>query len=280
MATEREVDLRRTLRFYLRKVNRAVSIYRLIEEGDRIAVAVSGGKDSLSLLRLLRERPHYFPPSYELVAIHVTYIGWDIGAPPPEVLEEHFRREGVPYRIETVDFRNETPGCFRCSWVRRKALFTAAVEMGCNKLALAHHLEDIAETAVMNLLLHGRLERPEPYYPLFGGVLTLIRPLAFFHSHELRRFARLFGLPVYESTCPFSQTGVRGQLRAFLAELRRTCPELYINVFRSVERYRPLREDRERAARERSYGPTEEMECASGSGNGAGRTSSPNCEAG
>lgn len=275
MATEREAVLRRTLRFYLRKVNRAVSIYRLIEEGDRIAVAVSGGKDSLSLLRLLRERPRYFPPSYDLVAIHVTYIGWDVGAPPPEVLETHFRREGVPYRIETVDFRNETPGCFRCSWVRRKALFTAAHEMGCNKLALAHHLEDIAETTLMNLLLHGRLERPEPYYSLFGGALTLIRPLAFFHSHELRRFARLFELPVYESDCPFSRTGVRGRLRAFLAELRRTCPELYINVFRSVERYRPLQEGPERAERERrSYGLPEESEWT---GNGAARSSSASC---
>jgi tRNA 2-thiocytidine biosynthesis protein TtcA len=250
MATERDIRLRRTLRFYLRKVNRAVSMYHMIAEGDRIAVAVSGGKDSLSLLRLLRERPNYFPPSYDIVALHVSYIGWDVGAPPPEVLEEHFRREGVPYRIETVDFRNETPGCFRCSWVRRKALFIAAHELGCNKLALAHHLEDIVETTLMNLLLHGRLERPEPCYPLFGGALTLIRPLTFLQSHELRRFARLFDLPVYESNCPFSRIGVRGQLRAFLSELRRTCPELYINVFRSVERYRPLQEQRERAKRE------------------------------
>ncbi|MGC8874417.1 MAG: ATP-binding protein [Chloroflexia bacterium] len=258
MREERGVDPRRTVRFYLRKVNRAVSLYHLIEEGDRIAVAVSGGKDSLSLLRLLRERPAYFPPSYELVAIHVTYIGWDVGAPPPEVLEEHFRREGVPYRIETVDFRDETPGCFRCSWVRRKALFTAAHELGCNKLALAHHLEDIAETTLINLLLHGRLERPEPYYPLFGGVLMLIRPLVFLRSHELRRFARLFDLPVYESRCPYSRTGVRGRLRAFLSELQRTCPELYINVFRSVERYRPVRGELDRAARGRgSFGLTE-----------------------
>lgn len=235
MADE-EARIRRATRFYLRKVNRAVSRYGLIEPGDRIAVAVSGGQDSLALLRLLRERPTFFPPPYELVAIHVTYRGWEMAVPPRAALEAHLQREGVPYVFVEADLTGEEVTCFRCSWLRRKALFSRAQELGCNKLALAHHLEDIVETTLLNLLQHGRLERPEPYSPLFGGRLVLIRPLVFLTAHELHRYARLCGLPVYESNCPHSQTSERARLRACLRELHKTRAELYINVFRAVEK--------------------------------------------
>jgi tRNA 2-thiocytidine biosynthesis protein TtcA len=248
--TDLENRIRRTTRFYLRKVNRAVAQYGLIKSGDRIAVGVSGGKDSLALLRLLRDRREYYPPPYEIVALHVLYAGWDVGAPPREVLEAHFLQESVPYEFVPVDFGGEEVACFRCSWQRRKALFTTAMRLGCNKLALAHHLEDIVETILLNLLQHGRLERPEPFSPLFGGKLTLIRPLAFFKAHELRRFALTCGLPVYESTCPHMQTSQRARLRTWLQEFQRVRPQLYINVYRAVERYgipnRPPRASRGR----------------------------------
>lgn len=231
-----EARLCRATRFYLRKVNRAVSRYGLIAEGDRIAVAVSGGKDSLALLRLLRERPRYFPPAYQIVALHIAYRGREVGAPPPDRLAEHFRREGVPYAIEEVDLGQAEPGCFPCSRLRRKALFTKAQELGCNKLALAHHLEDIVETILLNLFQHGRLERPEPFSPLFGGKLTLIRPLVFLTAHELHRYALLCGLPVHQGTCSYGAAGERARLRACLRELHKTRSELYINVFRALEK--------------------------------------------
>jgi tRNA 2-thiocytidine biosynthesis protein TtcA len=240
--------IRRTTRFYLRKVNRAVSTYGLISPGDRIAVAVSGGKDSLSMLRLLRDRRTFFPPQYEIVALHVAYRGWEVGAPPRAVITGHFEREGVPYEVVEVDLTGEEVDCFRCSWLRRKALFTTAQRLGCNKLALAHNLEDIVETTLLNLFQHGRLERPEPCTALFGGRLTLIRPLVFFTAHELRRFAHICGLPVYESTCPHSKTSQRAQIGACLRELHKARRELYINVYRAMERYGPL-DDRQRARR-------------------------------
>ena len=246
---DEESRVRRATRFYLRKVNRAVSHYGLIEPGDRIAVAVSGGQDSLALLRLLRERPAFFPPPYELVAIHVFYRGLEAAVPPREVLEAHLRGEGVPYSLVEVDLTGEEVSCFRCSWLRRKALFGRAQELGCNKLALAHHLEDIVETTLLNLFQHGRLERPEPCSPLFGGRLVLIRPLVFLTAHELHRYARLCGLPVYESNCPHGRTSERARLRACLRELHKARAELYINVFRAVEkqaagRSRAARDDR------------------------------------
>ena len=232
-----ESRVRRTTRFYLRKVNRAVSRYNLIEQGDRIAVAVSGGKDSLSLLRLLRDRPRFSPPPYEIIAIHVRYVGWEVGAPPRDVLEAHFQREQAPYVFETVDLTGEEVGCFRCSWQRRKALFTTAYRLGCNKVALAHHQEDIVETILMNLLFHGRLEGPAPLVSLFGGKLTLIRPLVFLTARELHRFARACDLPVYESTCPHRETSQRARVRAWLKEFRKVCPEIYVNVYRAAEKH-------------------------------------------
>ena len=249
-----EKRIRRTTRFYLRKVNRAVATYGLISPGDRIAVAVSGGKDSLSMLRLLRDRRTFFPPMYEIVALHVAYVGWEVGTPPRAALEEHFGQEGVPYEIVEVDFAGEEVDCFRCSWLRRKALFATAQRLGCNKLALAHNLEDIVETTLLNLFQHGRLERPEPCTALFGGRLTLIRPLVFFTAHELRRFAHICELPVHESTCPHSSTGQRAQIGACLRELHKTRRELYINVYRAMERYGPP-SGRQRARREHSKGP-------------------------
>lgn len=243
--------VRRTTRFYLRKVNRAISRYGLIEAGDRIAVAVSGGKDSLSLLRLLRDRLIFHPPPYELVAVHVAYVGWEVGAPPRDKLEAHFQAEEVAYAFEEVDLTGEEVDCFCCSWQRRKALFEAAQRLGCNKLALAHHQEDIVETTLINLLLHGRLERPEPFSPLFGGKLILIRPLVFLTGHDLGRFARICKLPVHESTCPLADSGMRARVGEWLRELSIKVPAVYINVFRSVEKYVPREEKPPRAGRGR-----------------------------
>jgi len=239
--TEPEKRIRRTTRFYLRKVNRAVSQYELLAPGDRIAVAVSGGKDSLSLLRLLRDRREFYPPSYEILALHVTYLGWDSGAPPREAMAEHFRQEGVPYEIVEADLIGETVDCFRCAQVRRRALFEATKRLGCNKLALAHHLEDIVETAVLNLFQHGRFEGPAPATVLFDGRLTLIRPVILFTAHELRRFAKACALPVYESTCPHSKTSQRAQIRSCLRAMRKSRREVYINVYRALERTQGFR---------------------------------------
>jgi tRNA 2-thiocytidine biosynthesis protein TtcA len=244
-----QARLRRMTRFYLRKVNRAIACYHQIEAGDRLAVAVSGGKDSLTLLRLLRERLELFLPAYELLAIHVSYSGWDVGAPTREELAAHFEREGVPYAFAEVDFTGEQVDCFRCSWQRRKALFRTAQEHGCNKLALAHHLEDVVEATLLNLLFHGRFERPEPFSPLFGGKLTIIRPLVFLKDHDVNRYARAAGLPVKAGTCPYAETGQRARMRAWLREFYRVCPELYINVFRAVEKYSPRVERPPRAVR-------------------------------
>ncbi|MBN1485264.1 MAG: hypothetical protein JXA37_11135 [Chloroflexia bacterium] len=257
-----ERRLRRTTRFYLSKVNRAISRYNLIDEGDRIIVAVSGGKDSLALLRLLKARQKFHPLPFEMIAVHVTYKGWDVGAPPPEFLARYFEQEGVSYNIEEADFTQEQDlDCFRCSWLRRKVLFETAYRLGCNKVALAHNQQDIVETALINLLLHGRLERPEPRTPLFGGEIILIRPLVLLTAKELRRFARVCELPVHETTCPHAESGMRAEVGDWLRQLKRSVPTVYVNVYRATERYAPRqkkvpRGDRGRTLR-RKKAPTD-----------------------
>jgi tRNA 2-thiocytidine biosynthesis protein TtcA len=137
----------------LKKVNKAVHEYDLIGDGDRIVVAVSGGGDSLSLLRLLETRQRSVSEKYDLIAVHVYD---DAGADERlhKDLEAWFQTNGVEYAFEPLDVPADEPrplSCFRCAWQRRKALFLAADRLNCDKVAFGHHADDVAETALLNL---------------------------------------------------------------------------------------------------------------------------------
>lgn len=138
-------DVEKLARNLLKSVNQAVREFRLIEDGDRIAVGVSGGKDSRTLLDLLIHGVD-IPGEYEVVAVHID--GTAVGLPAlVPLLEPWFRKLGVEYEIAPLDVPEDEPlpmGCFRCSWNRRKALFFAADRMGCNKVAFGHHADDAA----------------------------------------------------------------------------------------------------------------------------------------
>ena len=154
--------------YLLKKVNKAIRIYGMIEDGDRIVVAVSGGKDSLTLLRLLRLDKNSTAIDYDLVGVHVESDVQNSGCCHLERLEKLFRDEGVDYSFEQIqvtpgeDGKHRRSDCFRCSWNRRKALFLAAQRLGCNKVAFGHHADDVAETTLLNLFFHGQLETMEP----------------------------------------------------------------------------------------------------------------------
>jgi len=152
------------LGFYISKrVGRAIIDYKMIEEGDRIAVAVSGGKDSITLLRILADRRKFVPIHYELVAVHV-----DFGFHPLQTkyLIRLFNDLNVPYSIEKSDILKKTDlkkiNCFWCSWNRRREVFCAADRLKCKKVAFGHHKDDIAQTMLMNLFF---MERYLPCAP-------------------------------------------------------------------------------------------------------------------
>jgi tRNA 2-thiocytidine biosynthesis protein TtcA len=190
--------------FILKSVNEAVRDFDMLRPGDRIAVAVSGGKDSLSLLRLLQTHHLSFEKRYTVAAIHVRGDATGI-TQPYAPLEELLAGLGVPYRIvePEVGAADALPlSCQRCTWLRRKALFLAAAEMGCNVIAYAHHADDAAQTTLLNLLYGGDLRTLQPAAAYFGGKFRLIRPLIYVPESELARFARICGFPPPPPACP------------------------------------------------------------------------------
>ena len=206
-------------RYLLKRVNRAVREFNLIRDGDRIAVGLSGGKDSRTLLELLL-RGVDIPGSYEVVAIHVD--GSSVGLPDQKPsLEPWIQALDVPYTCVPLEIPagEELPlSCFRCSWNRRKALFLAADHLSCNKVAFAHHADDAAVTTLMSLMYKGQLETLAPSLSFFSGRFTVIRPLILVDESEIRRYARARGWTFPpELACPRSGSTRRAHIAQFLS---------------------------------------------------------------
>ena len=184
----------------LRKMTRAVDEFDMLADGDRIMVCVSGGKDSYALLDLLRLAQRRSPVRFELLALNVDQ-GWPGYA--TDVIEGHLRREGVKYRMLTENYARiveaklepgQTP-CVLCSRFRRGFLYKLAPELGCNKIALGHHADDLCETLVMNMFYSGRLGTMPPKLHSSDGRNTVIRPMAFIMEQEVRGLCDPPGIP-------------------------------------------------------------------------------------
>jgi tRNA 2-thiocytidine biosynthesis protein TtcA len=225
--------------FYISKrVGKAIIDYGMIADGDKILVAVSGGKDSLTLLRVLNDRRKFVPIKYELFAVHI-----DMGYPchHPKILSEYFKKHGIDYHIEKVSILK--PGqtrkdisCFWCSWNRRKALFETAQRFGCTKVAFGHHKDDIIETTLMNLFFHGEISSMVPKQELFKGKVVIIRPLAYVEESLIVRFAKVADFPHHKCACPNSVTSQRTKISAIINELEKMCPDVRTNIFRGTKR--------------------------------------------
>lgn len=210
--------------------------YGMIEEGDNILVAVSGGKDSLTLLNVMIHRQRIAPVDFKITAVHV-----DSGLPGTDIvkLEEYFKTTGVSYRIERTDlFRDKDLSdlnCFWCSWNRRKVLFEYATKNGFNKLAFGHHLDDIVETILLNQFFKGELASMCPKQVIFKGRLTIIRPLAYENEEIIRQFAYAAGLDMFEGCrCPVAETTQRAAIKAIIREMEKVTPALKMNILNSL----------------------------------------------
>ena len=223
--------------FLSKKIGKAITDYGMLVDGDRVAVAVSGGKDSLSLLRILRERQKFVPIKYEIVAV---YVDLGFGGVNPEKLARYLRKSGMELHIEKSDVLRSTDhrkiNCFWCSWNRRKALFEAADRLGCSKVAFGHHKDDIIQTILLNLFFHGEVSAMCPKQELFGGKLTLIRPLAYAQEKEIKSFAAAYGIPAQKCRCPHSGRTNRALMAKLISNVERVCPDVKTNIFRSVKR--------------------------------------------
>ncbi len=223
-----------------RKMGGALGDFGMIDPQDRIVVAVSGGKDSLSLLDLLRAHAARAPVPYSLLPVHV-----DLGScqSKVEVLRDYFDREGYAYRIVQTQVGQEICGaedlpescCFHCARIRRKIIFDVARELGAAKVAFGHHLDDMIETCLLNMFFAGNISTMLPRQPLFGGRLVLIRPLSYCREQWMEQYARDRALPVRAEPCeeggPRSR---RRRIKELLAQLEQENPGLKGTLFRSL----------------------------------------------
>ena len=209
----------------LRAAARAIQDFGLVEDGDRIMVAVSGGKDSYTLLHVLMRLRERAPIRFDLVAVNL-----DQGQPgfPAHVLEGHFRAVGVPYRMISRDtysvVRRLVPegktSCSVCSRLRRGVLYGAAVEMGCTKIALGHHRDDLVETLLLSALYSGALKSMPPKLLAKDGRNVVIRPLCYAAEEDIAAFAAEMRFPIVPCDLCGSQPNLRRKrVKALLAEL-------------------------------------------------------------
>ena len=227
-------EMRRLLSF----VRRAVDDYNMIEDGDRIAVGISGGKDSLTLLEVLAEMRRFYPKKYEIVAITVD-MGF-AGADYSEIAEL-CRRINVKYVISRTesakivfDVRKEPNPCSLCAKLRRGSLHSAAQEEGCNKVALGHHFDDAVETFMMNLFFEGRLGCFSPKSYLSNRKLGLIRPLLYATEKDVQYFTNKRNLPVVKSLCPEDHATERENMKQLLSKLEKENKGLRHRIFHAM----------------------------------------------
>ena len=219
-------------------MGKAIHHYGLIQEGDRILVGVSGGKDSLTLLTLLSERAKRVPIHYELLAVHVD-LGFETGG--ADMLKEFFEAKKIAYHIEPTRIAELANGpdnrenpCFLCSWERRKRVFSLAERFGCNKVAFGHHKDDIIETLLLNIFYSAEISTMLPVQPLFHGKITLIRPLALLEERKIERFAKEMGLPYFPCGCPASGRSKRRRVKELICALEKENCRVKGNIFRAL----------------------------------------------
>lgn len=218
-----------------------VDDYQMIEEGDRIAIGVSGGKDSVTLLALLAEMRKFYPKSYSLEAftIDMGLNGMDFSP-----ITSFCHKLDIPYHIIKTEigpilfeYRKEKNPCSLCAKMRRGALGKAITDAGIHKIALGHHHDDAIETFFMSLIYEGRISCFEPVTYLDRSQVTQIRPLLYIPEKTIEHFAEKYCLPVVENTCPADKHTKREETKALISELILRFPGIKDKIFGAIQRY-------------------------------------------
>lgn len=223
---------------------RAFATYHLLEDDDHVLVGLSGGKDSLCLLELLARRSRIDHPRFTVEAVHVRMenIRYETDT---QYLEDFCREQGVRLHIattrfevggETADLKKQKQPCFLCSWNRRKQLFNLAQQLGCNKIALGHHQDDLLHTALMNLTFQSRFGTMPALLKMKKMPLSIIRPLCMVPEEDIRRYAELRGYQKQQKLCPYEHESNRTSMRHVYEQLERLNPEVRFSLWSALER--------------------------------------------
>jgi len=217
---------------------RCIDTYSLIEEGDHIAVGVSAGKDSLSLLVALKALQRFYPKRFELSAITVDLGLGNLNLDPVRKMAEDL---GIPYHVVPTsigevlfEIRKESNPCALCAKLRKGALDDKALEIGANKIAYAHHKNDLIETAFLSLIFEGRFYSFSPSTYLDRTKLTVIRPFIFIDEADIISFAKKQNLPVCKNPCPMDGNTRRQYVKELIAEICKENPGADKRLFRAV----------------------------------------------
>lgn len=232
----------KTIRRIDKRFSKGVVEYGLIEEGDKILIGLSGGKDSLALVELLGRRSQIYKPRFSVVAVHVvmTNIPYQCDA---DYLRCHCEAHGVNFLIHETAFDPSTDTrkspCFLCSWNRRKALFTVAKEQGCTKIALGHHMDDILETLLMNQTFQGSFSTMPPKLKMDKFDMTIVRPMCLVHESDLEELAQIRAYRKLEKNCPYELDSHRSSMKGILRQLEAMNPEARYSLWGSMFNVQP-----------------------------------------
>ena len=227
------------MRYITSLVRRAVEEYDMIKEGDRVAVGISGGKDSLALARALWELSHYYPKKFTPVGITLDLTDSgdfsDIQAFMDEMgMEYHIKRTNI--REVVFDIRKETNPCSLCAKLRRGALNDAAIELGCKRVALGHHMDDVLETFMLSLLYEGRINCFSPVTYLDRTDLYSIRPMIYVREGDIKGAASRLDFPIKKSGCPADGITKRSDMKEIIKDLdKKTFAGLKKRLFTAIK---------------------------------------------
>jgi len=218
---------------------KAIDDYHMIDSGDKIAVGISGGKDSLTLLHALNGLKRFYPNTFEIVAITVDLGFKNIDFARIKAMTEEMN---IPYHVVSTDIsqiifedRKETNPCSLCAKMRKGALNQLAKDLGCNKIAYAHHKDDVVETMMMSFIYEGRIHTFSPVTYLDRMDLTVIRPLMYMNEADVIGFVNKMDLPVLKSPCPVDGYTKREYVKELLKSINNDTPGVKERMFAAIQ---------------------------------------------
>ncbi len=229
-----------------KQTGKAIGDFDLIEDGDRIAVGVSGGKDSYTLLHILEALRKKAPVKFELIAINI-----DSGFPGyhKKLIEQHLQQHHFTYRMEAIDSyriieEKRRPGssyCAFCARLRRGSLYTQAGKLDCNKIALGHHLDDFIETLLLNQFYGGTLAAMSAKLQARNGKQTVIRPLVYVEETDIQEFSQLQNYPIVHCDCPAAGTEKqkRQRIKRLIGNLAKEIPHIRYSMISAIGNVHP-----------------------------------------
>lgn len=238
LSTEQKLEKKIISRF-----QKAIYDFSLIEDGDKVLLGLSGGKDSLCLLEMLALRQKIRKPAFTVEALHIRMDNVKYES-DVSYLRDFAESRGVRFHVVTTGFNSETDKrkspCFLCSWNRRKQMFIKAQELGCNKIALGHHMDDIIHTTMMNLFFQGSFSTMPVSLKMKKMPLTIIRPLCLEAESDLRQFALNKGYKKQVKLCPYETDSHRSDMKELFARIEAMNEEARYSVMTALGREQKL----------------------------------------